>query len=75
MQAAIWFFTDGYIISLTSPMRALTESIMADALANGPSAEPRFPNCRSPAEHAHTGDWRGLHRPTGHCDVVRGGLY
>lgn len=43
VQAAIWHFTDSSILATDSPIRSLTEGIVADALANGPSAEPTLP--------------------------------
>ncbi|MER5178867.1 DUF5979 domain-containing protein [Streptomyces sp. NPDC002896] len=46
VQAAIWFFTDNYILATTgtsATIRTYTAAIVADALANGPSAEPAEP--------------------------------
>ncbi|MBA2945137.1 thioester domain-containing protein [Streptomyces himalayensis] len=46
VQAAIWFFTDNYVLATTgtsATVRTFTSAIVADALANGPSAEPEEP--------------------------------
>ncbi|MBO3103716.1 thioester domain-containing protein [Cellulomonas fengjieae] len=43
VQAAIWFFTDGYIVSTADPVRPLVESIVAATLLVGPLAEPSPP--------------------------------
>ncbi|MBO3094412.1 thioester domain-containing protein [Cellulomonas dongxiuzhuiae] len=43
VQAAIWFFTDGYIVSTADPVRPLVESIVAATLLAGPLAEPSPP--------------------------------
>jgi TQXA domain-containing protein/LPXTG-motif cell wall-anchored protein len=43
VQAAIWFFSDNYILAATSPLRALTAAIVADVLENGPVEEPENP--------------------------------
>ncbi|MBE9927152.1 Cys-Gln thioester bond-forming surface protein [Cellulosimicrobium cellulans] len=43
VQAAIWFFSDSYVLATTDPVRPYTELIVADALANGPSPEPTPP--------------------------------
>ncbi|RMI13821.1 hypothetical protein EBM89_03015 [Cellulomonas triticagri] len=43
VQAAIWFFSDRYVLDPASPVRPLTEAIVADALANGPAVEPAAP--------------------------------
>ncbi|KAB8168701.1 hypothetical protein FH609_007805 [Streptomyces sp. 3MP-14] len=43
VQAAIWFFTDNLVLATDSPVRPLTEAIVADALANGPGQEPALP--------------------------------
>ncbi|MGW1025033.1 DUF5979 domain-containing protein [Streptomyces sp. NPDC002577] len=46
VQAAIWFFTDKYVLATTgtsATIRTYTAAIVADALANGPSAEPAEP--------------------------------
>lgn len=43
VQAAIWFLTDRYVLDTASPIRSLTAAIVADTLANGPSAEPERP--------------------------------
>lgn len=43
VQTAIWFFSDNYVLAVGSPIRAFTEAIVADALANGPRPEPAEP--------------------------------
>ncbi|MEV8027408.1 DUF5979 domain-containing protein [Cellulosimicrobium funkei] len=43
VQAAIWFFSDEYVLSTTDPVRQYTAQIVADAIANGPSPEPTPP--------------------------------
>ncbi|WP_157902758.1 DUF5979 domain-containing protein [Streptomyces jeddahensis] len=46
VQAAVWFFTDKYVLATTgtsATIRTYTAAIVADALANGPSAEPAEP--------------------------------
>lgn len=43
VQSAIWFFTDRLVLATDDPVRALTAGVVADALANGPSAEPQRP--------------------------------
>lgn len=43
VQAAIWFFSDSYVLSTTDPVRQYTAQIVADAIANGPSPEPTPP--------------------------------
>jgi hypothetical protein len=51
VQAAIWFFTDRYVLATTSAIRTLTAAIVADALDNGPSEEPVTPELSvTPAE-------------------------
>ncbi|MGN6239474.1 MAG: DUF5979 domain-containing protein [Cellulosimicrobium cellulans] len=40
VQAAIWFFSDDYVLAPTDPARPFVAQIVADALANGPSPEP-----------------------------------
>lgn len=45
VQAAIWYFTDGYVVSSTSSaIRTAAASIVAAAQANGPVAEPPAPD-------------------------------
>ncbi len=51
VQAAIWFFSDAYILATSSPVRALTEQIVADALANGPATEPQTPTLTVTPDH------------------------
>jgi hypothetical protein len=43
VQAAIWFFSDRYVLDTTSPIRPLTQAIVTDTLDNGPAGEPRRP--------------------------------
>jgi len=43
VQAAIWYFTDGVVLGVDSPVRAATAAIIADAQANGPVTEPAAP--------------------------------
>ncbi|MBF8185042.1 Cys-Gln thioester bond-forming surface protein [Nonomuraea sp. K274] len=43
VQAAIWFFSDDYVLAVDSPVRTYTAEIVADALANGPGTEPAEP--------------------------------
>lgn len=44
VQAAIWFFTDGYVLgSDQAGIRAAAAAIVADAQANGPLVEPPAP--------------------------------
>ncbi|MEV8178232.1 DUF5979 domain-containing protein [Cellulosimicrobium funkei] len=43
VQAAIWFFSDEYVLATTDPVRQYTAQIVADAIANGPSPEPTPP--------------------------------
>nr|WP_269440230.1 thioester domain-containing protein [Arthrobacter sp. zg-Y769] len=45
VQAAIWYFTDGYLVNTTETViRDAVETIVADAQANGPLVEPPPPN-------------------------------
>ncbi len=44
MQAAIWFFSDGYVLSTTSPLRAAVVKIVDDIRAQGPLVEPPAPS-------------------------------
>lgn len=44
VQAAVWFFSDGYVLEDTDPVRALTAQIVADVLAAGPLTEPPAPD-------------------------------
>ncbi|CEA09916.1 hypothetical protein BN1051_03296 [Arthrobacter saudimassiliensis] len=45
VQAAIWYFTDGLVVSSTQPdIRAAAAAIVADTQANGPLVEPPAPN-------------------------------
>jgi hypothetical protein len=43
VQAAIWFFSDRYVLDTASPLRAITATIVTDALTNGPAVEPAAP--------------------------------
>ncbi|MHA7132266.1 DUF5979 domain-containing protein [Oerskovia turbata] len=43
VQAAIWFFSDAYVLAVGDPVRPFVEAIVADALANGPQPEPTPP--------------------------------
>lgn len=43
VQAAIWYFSDSYVLATTDPVRPFVEAIVADAIANGPQAEPTPP--------------------------------
>ncbi len=44
VQAAVWFFSDGYVLQDTDPIRPLTAQIVADVLAAGPLTEPPAPD-------------------------------
>ena len=45
VQAAIWYFTDGYVVNTSETViRDAVEAIVADAQANGPLLEPPAPN-------------------------------
>lgn len=44
VQAAIWFFSDGYVLDIGSPVRPYTEAVVADALDAGPLAPPNAPD-------------------------------
>ncbi|WP_127572013.1 thioester domain-containing protein [Georgenia faecalis] len=43
VQAAIWYFTDDYVVDADEPLRPWIAAIVADALTNGPRAEPVEP--------------------------------
>ena len=43
VQAAIWFFTDRYVISTADPLHAAVVAIVDDVLAAGPVVEPDPP--------------------------------
>jgi len=43
VQAAIWYFTDGFVLDAGSPVRAATAGIIAAAQAAGPLPEPAPP--------------------------------
>ncbi|MCQ1951636.1 thioester domain-containing protein [Arthrobacter sp. zg-Y859] len=44
VQAAIWFFSDGFVLQDTDPLRALTQGIIDAVLAAGPLTEPPPPD-------------------------------
>ncbi|WP_146364568.1 thioester domain-containing protein [Arthrobacter yangruifuii] len=45
VQAAIWYFTDGYLVNTAqTDIRPAVEAIVADAQANGPLLEPPAPD-------------------------------
>lgn len=44
VQAAIWFFTDRYVLSTADPVRGAVAAIVADVLADGPVPEPEPPS-------------------------------
>ena len=44
VQAAVWFFSDGYVLQDTDAIRPLTAQIVADVLAAGPLTEPPAPD-------------------------------
>ena len=44
VQAAIWFFTDKYVLAAGDPIRDLTAGIVADVIAQGPLVQPPPPN-------------------------------
>ncbi|WP_261163882.1 DUF5979 domain-containing protein [Microbacterium sp. Marseille-Q6965] len=44
VQAAIWFFSDSYVLAPTDPVRPFTEEIVAAVLQAGPLPEPSPPN-------------------------------
>jgi hypothetical protein len=44
VQAAVWFFSDGYVLQDTDPVRQYTAAIVADVLAAGPLTEPPAPD-------------------------------
>jgi hypothetical protein len=46
VQAAIWFFTDKYVLAPGDPVRPFTEAIVADALKNGPLPVPPPPDLK-----------------------------
>lgn len=43
VQAAIWFFTDRYVLNANDPIRPIVEGIVANVLALGPLVEPPPP--------------------------------
>ena len=44
VQAAIWFFSDSYVLTSGEPIRPFTAAIVAAVLAAGPLPEPSPPN-------------------------------
>lgn len=44
VQAAVWFFSDGYVLEGTDSVRPYTAAIVAAVLAAGPLTEPPAPN-------------------------------
>jgi len=44
VQAAIWFFSDGYVVAASDPLNPIVASIVADVLAAGPLPEPSPPD-------------------------------
>ena len=44
VQAAMWFFTDGYVLSTTSPLRSAVIKIVNRIRAQGPLVEPPPPS-------------------------------
>jgi hypothetical protein len=44
VQAAIWYFSDNYVLSTTDPLRAAVAGIVEDARTNGPQAAPTPPS-------------------------------
>ena len=44
VQAAVWFFSDGYVLQDNDPIRQYTAAIVADVLAAGPLTEPPAPD-------------------------------
>ncbi|WP_313623360.1 thioester domain-containing protein [Microbacterium sp.] len=44
VQAAIWFFSDSYVLSASDPVRPFTAAIVAAVLEAGPLPEPSPPN-------------------------------
>lgn len=44
VQAAVWFFSDGYVLQDTDPIRQYTAAIVADVIAAGPLTEPPAPD-------------------------------
>ena len=44
VQAAVWFFSDGYVLAANDGVRQYTAAIVADVLAAGPLTEPPAPD-------------------------------
>ncbi|QEW02572.1 thioester domain-containing protein [Microbacterium lushaniae] len=49
VQAAIWYFTDGFVLDPADSVRAATAEIIADAQGNSPAPEPELPLAITPA--------------------------
>jgi Domain of unknown function (DUF5979)/Thioester domain len=56
IQAAIWYFTDRYVLAADAPVRSYTQAIVDDALANGPASEPAPPNLDLVPDHLRAPD-------------------
>ncbi|KAA9150131.1 hypothetical protein F6B41_21080 [Microbacterium lushaniae] len=52
VQAAIWYFTDGFVLAATDSVRAATAAIIADVQANPPGSEPALPLTIDPASNS-----------------------
>jgi TQXA domain-containing protein len=44
VQAAIWYFSDNYVLPTTDPLRAAVAAIVEDARTNGPLVQPPPPS-------------------------------
>ncbi|CEA07359.1 hypothetical protein BN1051_00671 [Arthrobacter saudimassiliensis] len=44
VQAAIWFFSDGYVVNPSNPLYSAVQAIVNDTIAAGPLAEPEAPD-------------------------------
>ncbi|MFZ3454755.1 DUF5979 domain-containing protein [Arthrobacter sp. 7Tela_A1] len=44
VQAAIWFFTDGYVVRPNDPIYRLAAQVVNETIAAGPQAEPAAPD-------------------------------
>jgi hypothetical protein len=56
VQAAIWFFTDRYVLSTSDPLRATVVAIVNDILQEGPVIEPDPPSVSiDPASRSGSG--------------------
>ncbi len=52
VQAAIWFFSDRYVVSTSDQVYAATVAIVNQVIAQGPLAEPAPPNLTITPSHA-----------------------